>query len=386
MAGHYSDNDDSHNEPVQDYLDLLLAHATEKPEAQMDAAPDEQDQHTSELVKSQELSSVNNIALFSARAGTRVAARSVAPSISPVAPPQDPPHSASPSAPQATRQSKPLRPTLKPFAEPVRPMPLKAPVMPSLKKAEPQTKTETPVPTRTQVQTSPKLEAAVKTRPDPVALEPTPTQPSPVTPAPVTPEPITKPIPPTEKRDEVVQAELPPEAIEVSQEKPFTTTEWLNGRPSWAQGRFECLLFSVGGLTLAVPLVELGTIYPMNEELTPIFGQADWFMGLLTVKDSNLKTIDTAKVVMPERYQSTMAEKYGFVISINGMSWGLAVDSVANAILLEPSDVKWRSERSKRPWLAGTVVEHMCALVDVSQLAAMFEAAGKRKQRQESQK
>ena len=136
------------------------------------------------------------------------------------------------------------------------------------------------------------------------------------------------------------------------------------------------LLFSVGGLTLAVPLVELGTIYPINDEITPLFGQIDWFMGLLPVKEGNLRTVDTPKVVMPERYQEGMQENFQYVISINAMDWGLAVDTVSNAIMLEPEDVRWRSERSKRPWLAGTVIEHMCALVDVSQLAAMFEAEG----------
>jgi purine-binding chemotaxis protein CheW len=153
------------------------------------------------------------------------------------------------------------------------------------------------------------------------------------------------------------------------------TTQWMeNGRPSWAQERFECLLFSVGGLTLAVPLAELGSIYPLaeNDELTPLFGQISWFMGLLTSKGNNIRTVNTAKVVMPERYQAAMADNFKYVISINGVDWGLAVDNVSSAVTLDPDDVRWRSQRSKRPWLAGTVVDHMCALLDVSQLANMF--------------
>jgi purine-binding chemotaxis protein CheW len=132
------------------------------------------------------------------------------------------------------------------------------------------------------------------------------------------------------------------------------------------------LLFSVGGLTLAVPLVELGIIFPLQQELTPLFGQAKWFMGLLNIKGQNIRSVNTAKIVMPERYQATMDDNYRYVITINDVDWGLAVDSVASAITLEPEDVRWRSERGKRPWLAGTVVDHMCALLDVSQLAAMF--------------
>jgi purine-binding chemotaxis protein CheW len=57
--------------------------------------------------------------------------------------------------------------------------------------------------------------------------------------------------------------------------------------------------------------------------------------------------------------------------------WGLAVDSVTQPISLLPEDVKWRSDRSKRPWLAGTVKEHMCALLDIPMIAQMLMSADK---------
>ena len=170
----------------------------------------------------------------------------------------------------------------------------------------------------------------------------------------------------TEETEEV-------ECVSEEEVSELQTSRWLdNGRPSWAQERFECLLFTVGGLKLAVPLVELGAIHPMKDELTPLFGQIDWFMGLLTVKGSNIRTINTAKVVMPERYNDAMKKNFSYVISINGVDWGLAIDNISSAITLEPEDIRWRTERSKRPWLAGTVIEHMCALLDISQLTAMF--------------
>lgn len=156
-----------------------------------------------------------------------------------------------------------------------------------------------------------------------------------------------------------------------------TSVRLENGRPVWAQERFQCLLFTAGGLTLAVPLVELGSIYPLNKPLTHLFGQIDWFMGLLTVKEQRIRTVNTAKVVMPERYQEAMEANFRYVITINDVDWGLAVDNVATAITLAPNEVNWRTQRGKRPWLAGTVVEHMCALLDVSQLATMFTAQDK---------
>jgi len=154
--------------------------------------------------------------------------------------------------------------------------------------------------------------------------------------------------------------------------------EWLeNGRPQWAQSRFDVLLFKVSGLTLAVPLISLGQIQPLTDELTPLFGQADWFMGLQPTPAGKIRTVNTAKFVMPERYDERFLETARYVVSINGVPWGLAVDSVNQPITLMPDDVKWRSDRSKRPWLAGTVKEHMCALLDIPRIGQMLIEADK---------
>lgn len=145
-----------------------------------------------------------------------------------------------------------------------------------------------------------------------------------------------------------------------------------NGRPQWAQERFEVLLFQVSGLTLAVPLIALGQIQAITDGLTPLFGQADWFMGLQPSPAGEIRTVNTALFVMPERYDPNFVKSANYVMSLNGVSWGLAVDTVNQPITLEVDDVKWRSERTKRPWLAGTVKEHMCALIDIPQMAQML--------------
>lgn len=145
--------------------------------------------------------------------------------------------------------------------------------------------------------------------------------------------------------------------------------EWINGKPSWAQGNFECLLFKVGGLTLAVPLVELGTVLTLDEELTPLFGQPDWFIGLMPSKVAGtVRVLDTAKKVMPEKYTEASRENLKYVILMKNSDWGLACHEVAEAIKLTPDEVRWRSDRGTRPWLAGTVINHMCAIMDVAAL------------------
>lgn len=149
--------------------------------------------------------------------------------------------------------------------------------------------------------------------------------------------------------------------------------EWAaNGLPQWAQEKFDVLLFDVAGLTLAVPLIALGQIYPLTDDLTPLFGQADWFMGLQPTPMGKIRTVNTARFVMPEKYNETFLQKARYVMSLDGVPWGLALDSVNQPMRLDPDQVKWRSDRSKRPWLAGTVKEHMCALLDVPRIAQLL--------------
>lgn len=155
-----------------------------------------------------------------------------------------------------------------------------------------------------------------------------------------------------------------------SAEEPVV--QLVDERPTWSDEAFECLLFDVAGLKLAVPLVCLGSIYPLEEDdITPIFAQPDWFVGIMPTPAGNLKVLDTARWVMPERYHDKLRDSFRFVISVDGHSWGLAVNAVHESIHLQPDAVKWRKSKVGREWLAGTVIEHMCALLDVQALAGL---------------
>ncbi|WP_159812662.1 CheW domain-containing protein [Pseudomonas sp. 18058] len=198
------------------------------------------------------------------------------------------------------------------------------------------------------------LQTQLLTVPEPTAPEP---EPEIEAPAPQT------LIPP------VVEVHLPP-----SNTPPPVETD---GRPAWAADAFECLLFDVAGLTLAVPLVCLGSIYSLaGQELTPLFGQPEWFLGILPSQAGNLKVLDTARWVMPDRYRDDFRQGLQYLISVQGYEWGLAVHQVSRSLRLDPNEIKWRSHRGQRPWLAGTVIEHMCALLDVAALAELIASGG----------
>lgn len=191
------------------------------------------------------------------------------------------------------------------------------------------------------------------TRSSALLATPMPMSPAPAAPAPATP----------------VLAAQPPAAT--------ASPRGANGRPLWAQAPFECLLFEVVGLKLAAPLVELGGIARIGDGLTPIFGQSEWFMGLLRWNDRNIRVVDTARLIMPERLPALadgQRPPYEFVLLIEGTDWGLAIDSATEAMHLQPDEVRWRISQQNRQWLAGTVLEKMCALLDMGSVARLLQA------------
>jgi purine-binding chemotaxis protein CheW len=91
-------------------------------------------------------------------------------------------------------------------------------------------------------------------------------------------------------------------------------------------------------------------------------------------REQKINVVDTARWVMPEKYDHELAEKlnYQYVIMLGNSHWGLACDTLVNTIALEQDDVKWRETEGKRPWLAGLIKQHMCALLDVDALIALL--------------
>lgn len=172
-----------------------------------------------------------------------------------------------------------------------------------------------------------------------------------------------------------------PPAVEIAAPEPQLATPAPQpepaGPPAWASGPFECLIFRVAGLQLAVPLVLLGAIHRIEDRIKPIPGRPPWYMGMLPERGLNLKVVDTARWIMPERAPDNAHEQYRFVIRLDDSDWALACDSVAESFTLDPDQVRWRTSRSKRPWLAGTVVQRMCALIDVGTMASLLAQAEK---------
>lgn len=204
-------------------------------------------------------------------------------------------------------------------------------------------------------------------------------------------EPVAEVRTETQTQESVVVALHPPiqapeveieEAVEVEQQLAVepVEAEKTSDIPEWAEERFQCLVFTVYGLKLAVPLDGLNGILTWSDDVMPMPGHAPHFLGLLKSHDATIKVVDPGLLVMPEgRIPPEIGEEGRSnpenIILIGGKRWGLAADSVSETMTLNPDEVRWRSVRGKRKWLAGTVIEHMCALLDVEEFARILESS-----------
>ncbi len=159
-----------------------------------------------------------------------------------------------------------------------------------------------------------------------------------------------------------------------SETETETTLERSADHPDWADQPFQVMLFKVAGLTLAVPLESLSGVVEWPESLTEMPGHADFFLGVLQHLDRKVPVVDTARLVFPKDKLASLAgddplERLTRIVLINDSRWGLACDAVEEVITLTHEQVKWRTERTRRRWLLGTVIDYMCALLDTDAFA-----------------
>ncbi len=179
---------------------------------------------------------------------------------------------------------------------------------------------------------------------------------------------------------EIISSETasPETATVVSTKKTDAVTDrQQSGAPDWAQQGFQSLMFSVTGLHLSVPLDKLNGVIPWDSDnIVPMPGHSENFLGLLRHLDQNVKVIDLVRLVVPQSGGPDMvpaAERVKHILLIDDGRWGLACDSINEIMVLEAQDVRWRTSAGKRPWLAGTIIDKLCALLELDALVNLLE-------------
>jgi purine-binding chemotaxis protein CheW len=136
------------------------------------------------------------------------------------------------------------------------------------------------------------------------------------------------------------------------------------------------MIFHVGQLRVAVPLVKLHRVLRWDEshQVEPYAGQPGWIHGALYHRKRFVRVVDTAELVLPANHRPPLEERrQGKLLIVGDGSWALACQEVGEVFRLTPDQVQWRSAYGRRRWLAGTVSERLCALLDTDEFAQLLE-------------
>ncbi len=148
--------------------------------------------------------------------------------------------------------------------------------------------------------------------------------------------------------------------------------------PHWAKERFQCLPFEINGLHLAVPLSELNSIAgKQDSSTTHLLGQPEWHRGILPHRGDKVGVIDVARLVMPGKLSPVKEQTVcpNHVLIIGDGKWGLMCDRLLSPVMVEPEAVHWSCRHKNRAWIAGTLPEQLCIIIDLDVLLMMIHPA-----------
>ncbi len=130
-----------------------------------------------------------------------------------------------------------------------------------------------------------------------------------------------------------------------------------------AGGGLKCFVFMVAGLKLALPLARVTEIVDFagckGVAVPPLV------LGSLAYDGRNVPVLDSARILLPDRQ---VTPSYQWLVIVDHGSYALACDAVDPNIEVAHEAVRWRSHLTKRRWLAGTLLQHRCALLDADEV------------------
>ncbi|HIF9539868.1 TPA: chemotaxis protein CheW [Photobacterium damselae] len=181
-------------------------------------------------------------------------------------------------------------------------------------------------------------------------------------------EPIAATLPALERDDaQFIDVETEHQALSLEVSAPIN--EWQG---QFTTSSFQALFFEVNGVMFAVALEQLGGIHRLGE-LNHLLGRPKWYLGLQSSPSLQLDVVDTARWVMSDKLRNDdYLENYQYIVMLGESRWGLACDQLHGTQTLLSTDIQWREQAGKRPWLAGMVKEKMCALIHVSEMITML--------------
>ena len=153
-------------------------------------------------------------------------------------------------------------------------------------------------------------------------------------------------------------------------------SETRSSVPAPVPGCLQVRVFEVAGLSLAVPVARVKEVVTSHSRLTPLSAPVPLLLGVLASATGESRVVDTARLILPREASMQVGETPGHqagpLVILDDGHWALACTRIGAVIELQDCDVRWRTAAGKRPWLAGTAMKQMCALLDIDALIELL--------------
>ncbi len=131
-------------------------------------------------------------------------------------------------------------------------------------------------------------------------------------------------------------------------------------------------LIRIGALTLGIPTQFIAAIVAAPTQWTTLDDARAWVLGSYNSRTESYTVVDTAALLIPGGALHAAAVGSSAVL-LAGQRWALACDGIGEQIAPDPAQINWRGAQGKRLWLAGTVSNPACALLDIPELIGLLD-------------
>ncbi|MDH5444590.1 MAG: chemotaxis protein CheW [Gammaproteobacteria bacterium] len=162
--------------------------------------------------------------------------------------------------------------------------------------------------------------------------------------------------------EEITEPDFIPEIVDASGRQIIV--------PDWGRQRFQAMVFKVRDLSLAIPLQDLVGVIDWQTAKVEQQAGSMLLLGHAQHADQTVSVVDTARFVFPVSRHAELTDQacqpgFNRIVLIYNGKIGLACEEVYEVSTIDPNNVTWRSPKTRRQWLAGTMLEEMIVLLDV---------------------
>ena len=129
----------------------------------------------------------------------------------------------------------------------------------------------------------------------------------------------------------------------------------------------QCMMFSIGLLKLAIPLIDLKAVHVTDEKLTLLPGRDALVEGILSYRDEQVKVIDSHRLFRQPANPEKSDKRYFLVLE--SCEWALTCDEVSDIETVEQGDLQFNSDAEKV--IHGNLRSSLTGLLNIRNLKSL---------------